>query len=579
MVELQYNFPIKSVQTDGGGEFRPFTQFLNPLGIIHRLTCPHTHHQNGSVERKHRHIVETGLTLLTQANLPLKFWDHAFLTATYLINRPYSTQKMNFISKECIFLGYSPTHKGYKCLDSTGKIFLSKDVVFNESRFPYSELFPSGQSISVQPNGPALSTFFPTSVPFSTIPPPSQPSLSPNMSTSPPPPSPNTLSTPTPSPTASLHVPSPIHISPPSPVNPSNPGDTSLTNGPVLNPTPITIVPPSPPPSQSLSPQSSSDISSNSPPIIPHRIHPQNTHSMSTRGKNGIVQHRLHPTLLLTHVEPTSYKQALNVPEWLEAMRAEYDALLTNKTWSLFPLPNNRQAIGCKWVFRLKQNPDGTLNKYKARLVAKGFHQKPGFDYNETFSPVVKPVTVRTVLSLAVTNHWPIQQLDINNAFLNGLLDEEVYMVQPPGFEAADKSLVCKLHKALYGLKQAPRAWFERLRSALVKLGFSPSKCDPSLFTLHANHHSTFLLVYVDDIIITGSSKDLIHQLIRKLDSEFSLKDLGKLDYFLGIEVHHSTSGSLLLSQTKYIRDLLNKANMGNANSMASPMASSTKLS
>jgi histone deacetylase 1/2 len=179
---------------------------------------------------------------------------------------------------------------------------------------------------------------------------------------------------------------------------------------------------------------------------------------MSTRGKNGIVQPRKNPTLLLTHIEPTSYKQAMQVPDWLAAMRAEHSALINNNTWSLVPLPDNRQAIVCKWVFRVKQNPDATLNKYKARLVAEGFHQKPGIDYNETFSPVVKPFTVQTVLSLAVTNKWTILQLDINNAFLNGFLDEEVYIIQPPGFEAADETLVCKLNKALYGLKQAPRA-------------------------------------------------------------------------------------------------------------------------
>jgi histone deacetylase 1/2 len=130
----------------------------------------------------------------------------------------------------------------------------------------------------------------------------------------------------------------------------------------------------------------------------------------------------------------------------------------------------------------------------------------------------VKPVTVKTVLTLAVTNKWPIQQLDINNAFLNGFLEEVVYMVQPPGFEATNKSLVCRLNKALYGLKQA-RAWFERLRSTLVKLGFVTSKCDPSLFTLHTTHHIISLLVYVDDIIIIGSSAGLIQQLIHKLDS------------------------------------------------------------
>jgi histone deacetylase 1/2 len=121
----------------------------------------------------------------------------------------------------------------------------------------------------------------------------------------------------------------------------------------------------------------------------------------------------------------------------------------------LVPLPTNRKAIGCKWVFCVKENADGTVNKYKARLVAKGFHQVHGFDFNETFSPVIKPVTIRIILTLALTYNWPLQQLDINNAFLNGILEEEVYMMQPPGFTAPNSSLVCHLHKALYGLKQA----------------------------------------------------------------------------------------------------------------------------
>jgi len=266
-------------------------------------------------------------------------------------------------------------------------------------------------------------------------------------------------------------------------------------------------------------------------------------------------------------------------PEWLQAMKLEYEALLKNNTWTLVNLLTNRQTMGCKWVFRVKQNPDGNINKYKAMLVAKDFHQMPGFDYKETFSPVVKHVTVITVLTLAVTNKWFILQLDVNNAFLNGYLEEEVYMIQLPGFKATDSSLVCKLNKALYGLTQAPRAWFERLMSTLLKLGFCPGKCDPSLFTLHANQHVTFILVYVDDIIITGSSKSLLQQLVQNLHSEFYLKDLGKLDYFLGIELHHSATGTLLLSQTKYIHDLLVKANMANANGIASLMASSTKLS
>src|ERR1044072_9286976 len=238
-----------------------------------------------------------------------------------------------------------------------------------------------------------------------------------------------------------------------------------------------------------------------------------------------------------------------------------------------------RQPIGCKWVFRVKENPDGSVNRLKARLVAKGFHQRHGLDYAETFSPVVKPTTVRIILTLAVSLHWSIQQLDVNNAFLNGLLEEEVYMVQPPGFITSEnKGHVCKLNKAIYGLKQAPRAWFGRLRVVLLKYGFVSSKCDPSLFTLHNNSDVVFLLVYVDDIIITGSSLILLQQLVTKLNSEFALKQLGDLDYFLGVQVQRLKDGSLLLSQTKYIYDLLERANMIEAKGLPTPMISSSKL-
>lgn len=133
-------------------------------------------------------------------------------------------------------------------------------------------------------------------------------------------------------------------------------------------------------------------------------------------------------------------------------------------------------------MFRIKENLDGTVNKYKARLVAKGFHQQLGRDYSETFSPVVKPDTIRIILTLAVTHNWPIQQLDVNNAFLNEYLEEEVYMDRPFGFVSSNPTQVCRLNKAIYGLKQAPRAWFERLTKTLLQFGFRTSKCDLSLF-------------------------------------------------------------------------------------------------
>ena len=152
-------------------------------------------------------------------------------------------------------------------------------------------------------------------------------------------------------------------------------------------------------------------------------------------------------------------------------MQAEYDALIKNKTWSLIPMCSYFQVVGCKWVFRTKYNTDGSISKHKARLVAKGFHQTAGVDYSETFSPVIKSSTIRIILSLVVMQGWNVRQININNAFLNGDLTEDVYMTQPEGFTVKE-GYVCKLNKALYRLKQAPRAWYDKLKHCLTTWHF-----------------------------------------------------------------------------------------------------------
>ena len=219
------------------------------------------------------------------------------------------------------------------------------------------------------------------------------------------------------------------------------------------------------------------------------------------------------------------------------------------------------------------------MERFKARLVAKGFEQQCGIDYTETFSPVIKPSTIRILLSLAVQFDWTIKQLDVSNAFLHGSLIENVFIEQPKGFVDSSKpDFVCKLHKALYGLKQAPRAWFHRLSSYLLELGFTTSLVDSSLFILHHGLISIFILVYVDDIIITGPNANLIQSLITKLQVEFPLKDLGPLHYFLGIEVSRTTDG-LHLSQAKYILDLFQCMNMQGAKPAKSPCSTGSQLS
>lgn len=252
---------------------------------------------------------------------------------------------------------------------------------------------------------------------------------------------------------------------------------------------------------------------------------------------------------------------------------------MRNQTWTLVKARDSRKLIGCNWVFRTKENPDGSINRYKARLVAKGFHQRAGSDFQETFSPVIKPVTVRIVLTIDVTNNWTIQHIDVNNSFLNGPLEEEVFMKQPPGFESADKTLVCRLNKAIFRLNKLSGSGLTSSKVPCFSMVFQAGRCDPSLFLLHQGSLQVMILVYVDDIIITGNSAPFITSLIKHLNKKISLKQLGQLDYFLGIEVSHLPNGSLLLSQTKYLIDLLSKVHMQNSNGTPTPMISSSKLS
>ncbi|KAJ0937235.1 putative RNA-directed DNA polymerase [Helianthus annuus] len=255
-------------------------------------------------------------------------------------------------------------------------------------------------------------------------------------------------------------------------------------------------------------------------------------------------------------VEPSSFGEASKDPKWVEAMNVEMEALLRNQTWNIVDLPANRKPIGCKWVYKIKYKANGEIERYKARLVAKGYNQREGIDFGETFSPVVKMVTVRCVLSLAVQKGWVLYQLDVNNAFLYGSITEDVYMTLPEGYYSKNDGKVCKLVKSLYGLKQAPRKWNEKLTNVLCDVGFVQSQCDHSLYVLNKNSVFIVLLVYVDDIVITGNSGVEISRIKSLLSKSFQIKDLGVLKYFLGLEVIYDKSG-ICLNQRKYCLDLL----------------------
>jgi hypothetical protein len=260
-------------------------------------------------------------------------------------------------------------------------------------------------------------------------------------------------------------------------------------------------------------------------------------------------------------------------------MDDEIAALHRNGTWSLVPFRPGLNVIDSKWVFKVKYTADGSVDRYKARLVAKGFKERAGIDYDDTFSPAVKHTTIHVLLTLAVSRRWSIRQLDVQNAFLHGVLDEKVYMYQPPGYvDSRYPRHICKLQKSLYGLKQAPRAWFSRLSSRLLALGFIASAADVSLFVFRKGGLCMYSLIYIDDIIVTNSSSAATDRLLVQLRRDFAVKDLGILSYFLGIEVH-AADGGLALCQRKYILDLLQKVNMGTAKSCTTPMAVTERLS
>lgn len=260
--------------------------------------------------------------------------------------------------------------------------------------------------------------------------------------------------------------------------------------------------------------------------------------------------------------------------QWLEAVKCEMNSLLKNNTWSLTKLPLGRSPINCKWVFKRKTNGD---QQYKARLVAKGFTQRKGLDYEETYSPVVKLTTIRIMLAVAVKKDWHIHQMDVKTAFLNGNLDEEIYMRQPEGF--VREGFVCKLNKSLYGLKQASRKWNECFHSHVTQLGFKRSEYDYCLYIKSDGNVIIYLLLYVDDLMIVTDNEEKLNEVKLSLSSRFEMKDMKSVKYFLGLTIERDMkNGTMSISQKDYLVKVLQRFGMENCNGISTPMECSLKM-
>ncbi|WVZ24536.1 hypothetical protein V8G54_003080 [Vigna mungo] len=587
MIKNQFGVSIKRIRSDNAKDC------FNHEGIIHESSCVNTPQQNGVAERKNGHLLDQTRALLFQNHVPKRFWGEALLTATYLINR-LPTKILNSRSPMEVLSSFyphlDPTNKLqsriFRCVsfvhvhsNERGKLdpravkcvflgnFVSRDVTFNEQESYFKQPHLQGENVREEDE----TLMFP-----------------------------NMMFEPEIGGTNGIVVPE-IEggIEPaPEPVRPAPDDGGKFGKNLVYSRREKAILEPDN--VQESNPPSLHEVTPSNPinpmtlmnlwtklltyplPLERELEHAPNnlfTHyQVSYPLKNSHLPIKLFSLTSTPHT-PSSVSEALFDRKWKHAMDVEMEALNKNGTWELVTLPPGKKPVGCKWVYAIKYRADGTIERFKARLVAKGFTQTYGVDYLETFAPVAEMNTIRVILSLAANNDWDLQQFDVKNAFLHGYLEEEIYMELPPGYNGqAVAGTVCKLRKALYGLKQSPRAWFGRFTKVMTGLGYKQSQGDHTLFIKHSvSGGVTILLVYVDDIIVSGDDKKEQQVLSECLATEFEIKTLGRLKYFLGIEVAHSKKG-IFISQQKYITDLLKETGKTGCRPASTPVDPNIKL-
>ncbi|KAL8145823.1 hypothetical protein AgCh_003826 [Apium graveolens] len=280
----------------------------------------------------------------------------------------------------------------------------------------------------------------------------------------------------------------------------------------------------------------------------------------------------------LSEMEPKKIEEALTDPDWVIAMQDELNQFESQQVWKLVPRPTHKKAVGTRWVFRNKLDEDGVVTRNKARLVAKGYSQAEGIDYDETYTPVARLEAIRIFLAFAAFSNFKIYQMDVKSAFLNGKLDEEVYVEQPPGFEDPDHlDFFFFLFKAIYGLKQSPRKWYDTLSEFLIENSFIRGVIDKTLFSKKYKNDTILVQVYVDDIIFGSTNDNLCKRFAKLMHSKFEMSMMGELKLFLGLQVNQRVDGTFIC-QYKYLKELLKKYNLEDSASARTPSTTAVKL-
>jgi hypothetical protein len=537
-------------RTDNGKEFDSFKydELCRASGIKRELIVPYNPQRNGVVERKNRTICEAARAMMYDQNLPLSLWAEAASTAGYIQNRcPHKALEAK--THEEVFTGIKPSVDHLRIFGSPVYIHIPKDkrtklepsgkkgtfVGYSETSKAYRIYIPGHKFIEVSRD----MTFHEEA----------------------------TFRRARELPCDSEEQEALPLVSPDSPLPDEQREETSE---PPVDPSRDTIEFPMelPPLKRKLA--------------WCRKIFKEAEKHSALKGtfreskKPDKYSDLIANLNTVIDSEPSTLVEASKHQVWKDAMNKEYDSILKNDVWTVVPKPHGKSVVTSKWLYNIKHEIDGSIEKYKARFVAHGFSQKEEIDYDEIFAPVARYTSIRIIISLAAVFGWKLHQMDVKTVFLNGEVDQEVYIEQPKGFVIHDKrSHVCKLKKALYGLKQALRAWYGRIDSFLQSLGFTKSIANPNLYIKIVQNHPVILVLYVDDMFLTRE-ENLIAQTKRELFAEFEMKDLGLMHYFLGLKIWQRP-GEIFLSQSKYAIDVLRRFGMMDCKSMTTPMISNLK--
>lgn len=548
MVENQTNLKIKKFRSDNGGEFcsRNFDNFLKKCGIIHQKTNAYTPEQNGSSERLNRSVVEKAKCLLFDAGLETKFWAEACNTAVYLKNRSFATG-LNKTPFE-VWTGSRPNVSCLRIFGSSVMVHIPKAKRQKWDKKSEKMIF-----VGYSDNIKGYRVYNPRT---------------------------NCIST-------SRDVIIMEETKEEIRENKKDTVDIIITHETELETESTDSV------GEHLSESSenNSEDFDEAEEFLEAEVQAEVRKSERISKPNSKFQD--YEVYLCAgaagsskdmYDEPTTYSEALSRPDnqcWVQAISEELQSFSQNDAWELADAPAGATIVPCKWVFKTKCDGEN-LVRYRARLVAKGFAQKPGIDFCDTFSPVVKHSTLRVLLSLAVNLNLDITHLDVKTAFLNGYLCENVYMTKPEGFEVTNnnKNKVLKLKKAIYGLKQASRAWYQRVEEVLSNLNYKKSDFEPCLFIKSkSNKNITIVALYVDDFFLFSNDIREVEYLKKELSLKFEIKDLGQAKQVLGMRISYDKNkGEIRLDQEQYIDQLLRKFNLLESKTASTPMEVNLKL-